>query len=146
MELSLLRQRSVEALKAKARRGELFLSVPVGYMKVGRDRIEKDPDLRVREAIGFIFRKFPELQSIRQLHLWLRQEQIVLPATNYRVTGDGSAERRTIWKLPVYNTLHHILTNPIYAGAYAFGKTASRVQLQNGRKRMLKGVRRDREQ
>jgi DNA invertase Pin-like site-specific DNA recombinase len=146
MELSLLRQRSVGALKAKAHRGELFLSVPVGYMKVRRDRIEKDPDLRVREAIGFVFRKFAELQSIRQVHLWLRQEQIVLPAANYRVTGDGSAERRTIWKLPVYNTLHHILTNPIYAGAYAFGKTTSRVQLQNGRKRVLKGVRRDREQ
>src|SRR6516165_10183861 len=78
MELSLLRQRSVEALKSKAQRGELFLTVPVGYVKVGRDRIEKDPDLRVQEAVAFVFRKFAEFQSIRQVHLWLRQEQIVL--------------------------------------------------------------------
>ena len=144
MELSLLRQRSIEALKSKARRGQLFLSVPVGYVKVGHDRIEKDPDLRVQEAIDFVFRKFAEFQSIRQVHLWLRQEQIALPAVNYRSSDGGGAERRTIWKFPVYNTLYHILTNPIYAGAYAFGKTASRVHLQNGRKRVVRGFKRDR--
>jgi hypothetical protein len=47
-----MRARSMEALKQKARRGELFFSVVAGYVKVGRDRIVKDPDLRVREAIG----------------------------------------------------------------------------------------------
>jgi DNA invertase Pin-like site-specific DNA recombinase len=139
MELSLLRQRSIEALKSKARRGELFLSVPVGYLRVGRDRIEKDPDLRVQEAISFVFRKFAEFQSIRQVHLWLRQEQIVLPAANYRASEVGEVKRRIVWKLPVYNTLRHILINPTYAGAYAFGKTTSRVQLQNGRKRVRRG-------
>jgi DNA invertase Pin-like site-specific DNA recombinase len=144
MELSMLRQRSVEALKSKAGRGELFLSVAVGYVKVGRDRIEKDPDLRVQEAISFVFRKFAEFQSIRQVHLWLRQEQIMLPAVNYCSNNGESAERRLVWKLPVYNTLHHILTNPVYAGAYAFGKTTSRVQLQNGRKRIIRGLKRDR--
>ena len=34
LELSLLRARSMEALKQKARRGELFFSVAVGYVKV----------------------------------------------------------------------------------------------------------------
>jgi DNA invertase Pin-like site-specific DNA recombinase len=144
MELSLLRQRSVEALKSKAQRGELFLTVPVGYVKVGRDRIEKDPDLRVQEAVAFVFRKFAEFQSIRQVHLWLRQEQIVLPAANYQLREAGNSERRIIWKLPVYNTLRHILINPTYAGAYAFGKTASRVRLQDGRKRVVRGFKRNR--
>lgn len=139
LELSLLRQRSVEALKSKAKRGELFLSVPIGYVKSGRDRIEKDPDLRVQEAISLVFRKFTEFQSIRQVHLWLRQEQIVLPAMNFGSRDEGSADQRVVWKLPVYNSLHHILINPTYAGAYAFGKTMSRVQLQNGHKRILKG-------
>src|SRR5439155_3968527 len=55
MELSLFRQRSMEALKQKARRGELFLSVPVGYLKTSHDRIEKDPDRRVQEAITLVF-------------------------------------------------------------------------------------------
>src|SRR5229473_3362528 len=60
MELSLFRQRSLEALKQKARRGELFLTVAIGYRKMSHDRIEKDPDRRVQEAIMLAFRKFAE--------------------------------------------------------------------------------------
>src|SRR3954449_1604059 len=82
LELSILRQRSLEALKQKARRGELFLTVAVGYVKVRHDRIDKDPDTRVREAIQLVFRKFSEFHSIRQVHLWIRQEGILLPAVN----------------------------------------------------------------
>ena len=52
MEVSVFRQRSMEAMKQKARRGELFLTVAVGYTKTGDDRIEMDPDRRVREARG----------------------------------------------------------------------------------------------
>ena len=69
LELSLFRQRSHEALKQKARRGALFLGVAVGYVKTGRDRIEKDPDQQVQTAVGIVFAKFAELQSVRQVHL-----------------------------------------------------------------------------
>jgi hypothetical protein len=89
MELSLLSQRSAEALKSKARRGQLFLSVPVRVCESQARLHREDPDLRVQEAISFVFRKFAELQSIRQVHLWLRQEQIALPAVNYRSRGNG---------------------------------------------------------
>ena len=58
MELSVFRQRSIEAMKQKARRGELFLTVAVGYVKAGGDRIEKDADRRVQAAIALVFRKF----------------------------------------------------------------------------------------
>jgi excisionase family DNA binding protein len=139
MELSLFRQRSLEALKQKARRGELFLNVAVGYLKTSRERIEKDPDRRVQEAITLVFRKFAELQTVRQVHLWLRQERLPLPAV-----GHGPEGRRVAWKLPVYNTLHHLLTNPIYAGAYAFGRTGSRITIEAGRKRIVRGFRKDR--
>src|SRR6266705_5362066 len=61
LELSILRQRSLEALRQKAKRGELFLTVAVGYVKVRHDRIEKDPDRRVQEALQLVFRKFAEL-------------------------------------------------------------------------------------
>lgn len=141
LELSILRQRSLEALKQKAKRGELFLAVAVGYVKVRHDRIEKDPDRRVQEALLLVFRKFSEFQSIRQVHLWLRQERIVLPAVNYGI----DAERRIEWKLPVYNSVHHLLTNPVYAGAYAFGRTGSRVSIENGRKRVVSGFRKERQ-
>src|SRR5271163_3627538 len=105
MELSLFRQRSLEALKQKARRGELFLTVAIGYLKTSHDRIEKDPDRRVQEAILLAFNKFAELQTVRQVHLWMRQERLPLPATEY-----GPEGRKIVWKLPLYNTLHHLLT------------------------------------
>jgi DNA invertase Pin-like site-specific DNA recombinase len=139
MELSMLRQRSVEALRQKARRGELFLNVPVGYVRIRHDRIAMDPDLRVREAIALMFRKFAEFQSVRQVHLWLRQEQIRMPAIEISEEG-----QRVVWKLPVYSTVLRPLTNPIYAGAYAFGRTCSRVTVEAGRKRVVRGHRRDR--
>src|ERR1700761_1420556 len=60
LELSILRQRSLEALKQKARRGELFLGVAAGYVKAGRVRIEKDADQRVQEAFTLVFAKFAE--------------------------------------------------------------------------------------
>jgi excisionase family DNA binding protein len=109
-------------------------------VKVRHNRIEKDPDQRIREALDLVFRKFAEVQSIRQVHLWLRHERISLPAVSYTVQ-DG---RSIVWKLPVYNTVHHILTNPIYAGAYVFGRTGSRVTLEVGRKRVVRGFRKAR--
>ena len=140
LELSLLRARSMEALKQKARRGELFFTVAVGYVKVGRDKIEMDPDLRVREAIGLVFTRFAEMQSIRQVFLSLRGDQIALPYINSKSSG----QHQLLWKLPVYATVNNLLTNPVYAGAYAFGRTGSRVMIENGRKRILRGYRKDR--
>src|SRR5467141_1418475 len=137
LELSLLRARSMEALKQKARRGELFFAVAVGYVKVGRDKIEMDPDLRVREAIGLVFTRFAEMQSIRQVFLSLRGDQIALPSINSKSSG----QHQLLWKLPVYATVNNLLTNPVYAGAYAFGRTGSRVMIENGRKRILCGSR-----
>src|SRR3954471_22604922 len=139
MELSLFRQRSLGALKQKARRGELFLTVAIGYLKKSHDGIEKAPDRRVQEAIILAFNKFAELQTVRQVHLWMRQERLPLPATEY-----GPEGRRIVWKLPVYNTLHHLLTNPIYAGAYVFGRTGSRITIEAGRKRIVRGFRKER--
>jgi excisionase family DNA binding protein len=138
METSVFRQRSMEAIKQKARRGELFLTVAVGYVKTGDDRIEKSPDRRVRDAIDLVFSKFAELQTVRQVLVWARQEQILLPSI---VQG---ADRRPLeWKLPVYHTLHHMLTNPVYAGAYAFGRRRARVTIEAGRKRVIRSLRRN---
>ena len=140
LELSLLRARSTEALKQKARRGELFFTVAVGYIKVGRDKIEMDPDLRVREAIGLVFARFTEMQSVRQVFLSLRADQIALPY----IDSKSSGQHQLLWKPPVYATVNNLLTNPVYAGAYVFGRTGSRVTIENGRKRILRGYRKNR--
>jgi Recombinase len=128
----------MQAMKQKAQRGERFLTVAVGYTKTGDDRIEKDSDRRVQEAIYLVFRKFAELQTVRQVLVWLRQEQIPLPALPPR-----AAERQIEWRAPVYPTVHDILTNPVYAGAYAFGRRTMRVTIENGRKRIVRSMQRD---
>ena len=137
MELSLLRQRSLEALRQKARRGELFFTVAVGYRKARHDRIEIDPDLRVREAIALVFHKFAECRSVRQCICGLARKRFA-----FRPSSRDQQGLWIVWKLPVYNTVLHLLTNPIYAGAYAFGRTYSRVTVREGRKRVVRGYRR----
>jgi len=138
MELSVIRQRSVEAVKQKARRGEHFTTAAVGYVKTNDDRIEKNPDVRAREALDLVFRKFVELQSIRQVLLWFIEEKIALP-----VVVGGSNDPKIEWRMPSYTTLHHMLTNPVYAGAYAFGRRSVRTTIENGRKKLKRSPQRD---
>ena len=129
LELSIFRQRSREALRLKAARGELYMLVAIGYRRGANDRLEQDPDRRVREALSLVFRKFSDIGSVRQLALWLRQEGIDLPVAVY-----GPQGRAVQWRPPRYHMVHRLLTNPIYAGAYVFGRTGSRVRLEGGRK------------
>ena len=141
LELSIFRQRSREALRLKAARGELYMLVAIGYRRGANDRLEQDPDRRVREALSLVFRKFSDIGSVRQLALWLRQEGIDLPVAVY-----GPQGRAVQWRPPRYHMVHRLLTNPIYAGAYVFGRTGSRVRLEGGRKVIVRGFVRRREE
>ena len=140
MELSLLRQRSVEALKLKAARGDLHTTVPIGYVRTEDNRVELDPDLRIREAISSVFNRFAQAGSVRQVLLWFRQEHIELPAVVY-----DDRRRSVVWRLPTYPSVLKILSNPIYGGAYVYGRTETRVRLEAGRKHLVRGHRRERE-
>ena len=116
-ELDLLRQRSLAARYQKARRGELIVTAPVGYLKTDEQKLEKDPDRRVQQAIALIFTKFSELGTVRQTLLWFLEHGLELPAR--RPNGD------VVWKRPCYATVYRILTNPAYGGTYAYGKTGA---------------------
>ena len=137
MELSIFRQRSQEALRLKAARGDLHTSVAVGYIRGLDDRLELDPDKRVRVALDLAFRKFAEFGSARQVALWLVDEDINMP-----VAAHGAQGRVVERRAPRYNTIHRLLTNPIYAGAYAFGRTGSQTRVGAGRKAIKRGIRR----
>src|ERR1700746_1194636 len=75
LELSIFRQRSREALRLKAGRGDLQTTVAIGYRRGADGRVEVDPDRRIRQALSLVFRKFGEIGSVRQLVLWLQQER-----------------------------------------------------------------------
>ena len=129
LELSLLRQRSLEALRLKAGRGDLHTTVAIGYLRSADDRIEMDPDHRIREALTLVFSRFEEAGSIRQVTLSLQQDRIDLP---HLVNGPNG--RIVEWRPARYTRVYHVLTNPVYAGAYAFGRTSFTAKVQNGRK------------
>src|ERR1700751_3148909 len=125
-ELDLLRQRSLEARREKAKRGGLIVRAPVGYVK-SEDRLEKDPDRRVQEAILSVYGKFSELGTVRQTLLWFLERDLQLPVQ----TVEGEID----WKRPTYQTVYQMLTNPAYGGAYAYGKTEHVTEYENGEPR-----------
>jgi DNA invertase Pin-like site-specific DNA recombinase len=117
-ELDLLRQRSVEARREKARRGELLVTAPVGYIKTEEQHWEKDPDRRVQQAVLLVFRKFLELGTARQTLLWFLEQGLQLPV--YTRQGE------TAWKRPTYASIYRILTNPIYGAPMPMAKPKAR--------------------
>jgi DNA invertase Pin-like site-specific DNA recombinase len=127
-ELGWLRQRAHEARAAKARRGDLIIRLPVGYAETRDGRIEKHPDQRVQAALRLVFDKFTELGSARQVLLWMHQEQVRVPV----IERDGVWGDRMTWRLPHYSSILSLLQNPLYAGAYAFGRTETRTRVVAG--------------
>ncbi len=133
-ELGVLRTRMLDAAKAKARRGELRLSVPFGYIWHREAGLGLDPDLRLQEVIRLIFARFSELGSARQVLLSMTADQIHFP----RPSDEG---RMTNFKwLPIrYRNVISVLKNPFYAGVYVYGKSEKRTSIVDGRARRSYG-------
>jgi DNA invertase Pin-like site-specific DNA recombinase len=116
-ELHVLRARLEGGIRNKAARGELRKALPVG-LAWGEEEGEIliDHDEAVRGAIATIFERFAELGSVRQVWLWMRREQLRFPMRRF-------AHGEIQWAVPTYHQIHSVLESPVYAGAYAFGKT-----------------------
>ena len=135
-ELHLFRQRSLEAMRQKARRGEFQCNLPAGYCWAPSGKIEIDPDRRVQQAIRSVFDRFAALGSARQVLMEFRNQGIQLPVHHPDPSGS-----KVEWRAPVYHTILQVLVNPVFAGAYAFGKTESRTTVVNGRAKKTVGHR-----
>jgi DNA invertase Pin-like site-specific DNA recombinase len=140
-ELSLMRQRGIAARDSKAKRGEFRFMLPPGFCWSAAGKIEIDPDQHVADTIRLVFTKFRELGSARQVFLWLRSADIKMPIVLRNVDVC-----KLVWKSPAYHSVMQILHNPLYAGAYAFGRRAQRTQIVDGRARKVSGFAKPRDE
>jgi DNA invertase Pin-like site-specific DNA recombinase/transposase-like protein len=119
-ELHILRARLDGGIRNKAARGELRRGLPVGLVWGEADgQILQHPDEAVRGVIAAIFEQFPLRGSARGVWLWLKDQGLKMPLQ--RNVYDPTAE--IVWVEPTYTAVHKILTHPVYAGAYVYGKT-----------------------
>lgn len=133
-ELSVLRARMYEAARAKAERGELRISVPIGYIWHRDYGLSFDPDARVQEAIRMIFARFRELGSARQVLISLTADGMSFPRPS-----DGRNMVSFDWVPVRYRNVISVLKNPFFAGAYVYGKSEKRTAIVGGRVRKSYG-------
>jgi DNA invertase Pin-like site-specific DNA recombinase len=120
-ELHILRARLDGGIRNKAARGELRRGLPVGLVWGDADgQILLHPDEAVRGVIAAIFERFPTCGSARAVWLWLKEQGLKMPLQRNVYAG---ADGEIIWVEPTYPAVHKVLTHPVYAGAYVYGKT-----------------------
>ena len=129
-ELGVLKARMLDAARAKAKRGELRISVPFGYVWHRDYGLGFDPDIRLQEVIRLIFARFTQLGSARQVLLSLANEQVHFPRPS-----DGKKMISFDWTPIRYRNVISVLKNPFYAGMYVYGKTEKRTAIVDGRVR-----------
>ncbi|HEX8810823.1 MAG TPA: recombinase family protein, partial [Terracidiphilus sp.] len=116
-ELHILRARLLGGIRNKAARGELRRGLPVGFVWGDTDgEIRFDPDEAVRAAIHAVFARFGEFGSARRVWLWFRSAGLLFPMRRHY-------GHEIQWIAPSYIAIYHVLTNPVYAGAYTYGRT-----------------------
>ena len=133
-ELHILRARLDGGIRNKAARGELYRRLPPGYVCGDSDgEILIDPDEQVQGAIHAVFARFAEFGSVRQVWRWFDREKLDFPI---RMPGE-----KLRWAAPSYGIIHRVLTSPVYAGAYAYGRTRQEISADENatvRKRVRK--------
>jgi DNA invertase Pin-like site-specific DNA recombinase len=122
-ELYVLRARLNGGIRNKAARGELRRGLPVGLIWGDADgEVRLHPDEAVRTAIASIFDRFAETGSARRVWLWFRSEGLRLPTQMV-------PKSEILWVDASYHAIHQVLSNPVYAGAYTYGRTRQETTL-----------------
>jgi len=128
VELKGMKLRLQAGMEEKARRGELSRLLAPGYVRDAMGAVVKDPDERVRDVMGLVFKKFRESWSIRQTFKWFHNEGVELPV-NKSVGG----RMQLVWQLPTQSFIRDVLQSAVYAGAYVYGRRPVEVGYEGGR-------------
>ncbi|WP_321416765.1 recombinase family protein [uncultured Desulfobacter sp.] len=116
-ELHVIRARLEGGIRNKAAKGELRRGLPVGFIWGDQDgEVLMHPDQAVTGAIHTVFEKFTHMGSVRQVWLWFRSKNLLFPLQT-------SLLPKIKWVTASYHAIHSVMTNPVYAGAYTYGKT-----------------------
>ena len=116
-ELHVLRARLAGGIRNKAARGELRRGLPIGFVWGDADgEVRMHDDEAITGVLRVVFDRFAEMGSVRQVWLWLRMQELKWPL-------QSSTLREITWVVPTYTKIHQVLTNPVYAGAYVYGKS-----------------------
>jgi len=115
-ELHVLRGRMEAGLRHKASQGRLRFFLPPGYDFDENSEIVKTSDERVVHLIDLVFSKVLEIGSVSGLLRYLQEEGLELPRR-------AAYDRGVRWVRPYYRALYGMVTNPIYTGAYVFGRS-----------------------
>jgi DNA invertase Pin-like site-specific DNA recombinase len=116
IELHTLRGRLNAGIENKARRGELCVPLPAGFVRLENDTVVKDPDLQVQELIALVFKTFLEQRSACKVANYFRHHGLLLPR-------QPLYEERTVFRPTSVPAIAAILRNPAYAGAFVYGRT-----------------------
>ena len=117
-ELHILRARMRGNLLNKARRGELALRLPVGYRRLGDGSVVLDPEEEVRQTLTRIVERCAVLRNARAVQRELNDQRLRMP----RLIQIGADAGKLVWVQPTYQMIQQVLTSPVYAGAFVYGR------------------------
>src|SRR6267378_4197379 len=121
-ELHVLRARLRGGIVNKARRGELEVPLPVGFVYDAAGRVGLDPDQQVQETLRAFFQTFRRTGSATATVKAFRTQQLAFP----RRARSGPQQGETVWGRLEHSRALWVLHNPRYAGAFFFGRSRQR--------------------
>ena len=119
----------------KARRGELVLRLPVGYRRRPDGTVVLDPDEAVRLAVAAVFERFAVLRNARAVQRHFCEHGLAMP----RLIQHGPEAGRIVWVRPTYQMIQKMLTSPVYAGVFVYGRRQARGRRRATRRRRSSG-------
>lgn len=116
-ELHVLRGRMYQGALNKARRGELIVLPPIGYVKLHSDELAIDPDEQVQSVVRLILDTFDRVGTARGVVRYLLEHDIKIPIRPHAGPNRGALE----WRRPTRDAVRTVLTHPLYKGTYRYG-------------------------